>query len=222
LRKLPYTSYNPFFFIPFTAWLLIGGIFVATLDKQSMFEPFNIHHTPVSDVIVHNTTHMGEGGFIAVVLLLLFAFAALRNWWFFTTALLCNVLPSFVIQLVKRWYHAPRPLTYFHNAGWIHIEDNWERLYHDSFPSGHSAGAFSLFCFLSMLLPKAYRAWGLLFFVLGLCVCYSRMYLAAHFFEDVYAGSVIGTLTTLAVFSVMRRFRPSFATQTDSLTFSDS
>lgn len=195
---------------------------MAGVDKQSLFEPFNVHHTPVSDVVVHNMTHMGEGGFIVVILLLLFAFTTLRNWWFFITALLCNVLPSFVIQLVKRWYHAPRPLTYFHNAGWIHIENNWERLYHDSFPSGHSAGAFSLFCFLSLLLPKSYRAWGLVFFALAMCVCYSRMYLAAHFFEDIYAGSVIGTLTTLAVFSVMRRFRPSFDKQTDSLTFSDS
>ncbi len=222
MRKLPYTSYNPFFFIPFIAWLVIGGILVAVVDKQSLFQPFNVHHSSVSDVIVHNMTHMGEFGFISVLLLLLFSFSAFRNWWYFITAVICNGLPPLVIQFIKRWFHAPRPLTYFNNAGWIHIENNWERLYHDSFPSGHSAGAFSLFCFLSMLLPKPYRPWALLLFVLGLCVCYSRMYLAAHFFEDIYAGSVIGTLTTLAGFSVMRHYRPAPAKEINSLTISDS
>lgn len=200
---------------------MIGGILVATQSKQALFAPFNTHHTAVSDVLVHMITHMGEGGFIIVTLLMWFAFATLRNWWYLVAAVVCNILPSLVIQSVKRMFHAPRPLRYFHEASWIHIEHGWDRLYQDSFPSGHSAGAFSLFCFLSMLLPQKYRAWGLLFFALGMSVCYSRMYLAAHFFEDVYAGSVIGTLVTVAGMAVMRRFRPASVVQTDSLTNPD-
>jgi len=75
---------------------------------------------------------------------------------------------------------------------------------------GHSTGAFSFFCFLSLILTARYKAFGLLFFLLALSVCYSRMYLAAHFFDDVYAGSILGTTLTMLMFSIMNQYKSKF------------
>ena len=55
-----------------------------------------------------------------------------------------------------------------------------------------------------------YNKWGLLFFLLALSVCYSRLYLAAHFFDDVYAGSIVGAVTTTLIFSVMNKYKDRF------------
>jgi membrane-associated phospholipid phosphatase len=89
----------------------------------------------------------------------------------------------------------------------MHYRPEWPVLLERSFPSGHSEGAFSFLCFLSLLLPYRYNKLGILFFLLALTVCYSRIYLAAHFFEDVYAGSIIGTVATTLIFSFMVRYK---------------
>jgi membrane-associated phospholipid phosphatase len=38
-------------------------------------------------------------------------------------------------------------------------------------------------------------------------VGYSRMYLAAHFFLDVYVGSILGTVFTTVIFAMMNKYR---------------
>ena len=219
MSKQPYTSYNPFFLIPFIAWVAIGGLLLIFFDKQILFAAVNTHYNAVGDVTMFYTTWIGEGVTITtLLLLLLFVIPAFRNWWYFITALLCNVLPTLVTQYVKHAANAPRPLKYFHEADWVHILPAWPRLYNQSFPSGHSTGAFALFCFLSMLLPLKYNKVGLLFFCLALAVAYSRLYVAAHFFADVYTGSIIGGSVSLATFSVMRRYQHYFFKKTNSLT----
>ncbi|MDD3597464.1 phosphatase PAP2 family protein [Sulfuricurvum sp.] len=63
----------------------------------------------------------------------------------------------------------------------------------NSFPSGHSATAFSFFVALSLLYPK-YRY---LFFALAALVVSSRVVLSAHYLSDVLIGSLIGGLSAL-------------------------
>jgi membrane-associated phospholipid phosphatase len=41
-------------------------------------------------------------------------------------------------------------------------------------------------------------------------VGYSRMYVAAHFFADVYVGSILGVSFTLLVIALMRRYEHLF------------
>jgi membrane-associated phospholipid phosphatase len=211
LTRKPYTSYNLFFLIPFVLWIATGGLLLILCDKQVLFAAFNTHHTDVSDIIMYYFTWLGEGNVVTIMLLLLlFIVPVFRNWWFFVAALLCNVLPTVVTQIIKHMANASRPLKYFHKAAWIHILPDWDHLYNQSFPSGHSTGAFALYCFLSMLLPVRYKWVGLLFFCIAFMVVYSRMYVAAHFFADVYTGSIIGGTVSLAAFSVMRRYQHYF------------
>lgn len=215
--KGPYSSYNPFFLIPFTIWVVAGGIALLLFNKEELFMFFNTHHTTTLDYLMYYITRMGGGGFAALVLLILFGFRTFRNWWYITAAVSCTALSALLTQAVKSYINAPRPLNYFKEADWIHTLPDLPRLFNRSFPSGHSCGAFALFCLLAMLLTPRYRAYGIMFFVLALLVGYSRMYLAAHFFADVYVGSILGTLFTVTLTSVLRYYQPRFFKQDSSL-----
>jgi len=210
LKQKPFTSYNPYFFIPFILWVIGGGIALMTYDNRILFEAVNGRHTPTADVLMQYTTYMGEGALSAVLLLVLLGMASLRNWWYFTAAVLTNVIPPFIIQMVKRSVDAPRPLKYFNEAPWIHTLPQWDRLMEHSFPSGHTCAAFCLFSFLAILLKPGYRWIGVLLFALALLVGYSRLYLAAHFFADAYAGSIIGTIFTVLVITLLNRYKGYF------------
>lgn len=41
------------------------------------------------------------------------------------------------------------------------------------------------------------KTWGFILLLAAILVGYSRMYLSEHFFEDVMAGSIIGTVATI-------------------------
>ncbi len=200
-------SYNPWFFFPFLAWIVIGAVLQLLFTKDQLFFAINTHYTPFADVVMYYTTWLGEGWFIVILLLLLFAVSRFRNLWYFITATLCSLIPMAIQQGLKEFFKAPRPRSYFHDTTVMHFVSTWPSLVNNSFPSGHSEGAFSFFCFASLLLPEKYRKFGLLFFLVGLCVCYSRIYLTAHFFADVYAGSIIGGVVTTVVYSLMSRYK---------------
>lgn len=202
----PYTSYNPWFLVPCAIWLVLGGLAQLFFDRQALFAIVNTNHTELLDVLMVWITRMGEGVFGAVILLLLLTRKPFRNGWYFAAACLCNVLPALLVQVIKSSVDAPRPLNYFKEAAWIHTLPEWERLMERSFPSGHTAAAFCLFTFLALILTPRYKVFGLVFLLLGLLVGYSRLYLAAHFFHDVYFGSLLGVIFTLLIVSLMRRY----------------
>lgn len=205
--------YNPWFILPFLVWVLIGAVLLAVFDRQVLFGTVNMHHTPFLDVLMNVLTEMGNGVGIAIVLLALLLFRSCRDWWYMLTAIVCNVVPALLIQVLKAIFDAPRPFEYYKaDPSWIHWEPGWgEKLFHHSFPSGHSAGVFSMCCFLSLILPRRYAWLGIVLFFFALTVGYTRMYLAAHFYADVFAGSIVGTTTTLFCFAIMRRIsRRSF------------
>lgn len=190
--------------------MVAGGVLLWFFSRQYLFAAINGHYTSATDTLMSNITYLGQAEVIIPILLLIMAFPRYRNWWYFTTAALCSTVPLAIQQSLKYWFDSPRPFMYFNRAPWIHIASDWPVLYHMSFPSGHSEGALSFFCFLSLLLIPEYKKFGLLFFLLGMAVCYSRIYLAAHFFVDVYTGSIIGVIATTIVFSIMNRNKERF------------
>lgn len=211
MRLKTHFTYNPWFLLPFLVWMIAGGILLANYNAQQLFSAVNTRHTALLDTIMYRFTDLGDGMPITIIVSLIFLLLpGFRNWWFLLAAVLCNVVPALIIQVIKEIYHAPRPLAVYKDQTWVHILSNWRMLYDNSFPSGHTAGAFSLFCFLSVLLPRRLAAVGLLFFTMALMVGYSRMYLAAHFFKDVYVGSLIGTIVTMAMYQIERDLHGRF------------
>ncbi|RYZ32553.1 MAG: hypothetical protein EOP49_37360, partial [Sphingobacteriales bacterium] len=126
--KPPYSSYNPWFLYPFAIWVIGGGIAQIVFDRQILFAIVNTHHASWMDELMVSTTRMGEGVFGGIILLLLLGMKSFRNWWFFSAAIACNLLPALLTQAIKSAVNAPRPLNYFKDAPWIHYQPTWERL----------------------------------------------------------------------------------------------
>lgn len=200
--------YNYYFAIPCIIWLISGGLLILIFNEQTLFYAINNNYSHFLDVFMHYASIMGEGEIIVPVLLSLFIFKKFRNFKYFFSALLCNILPFFLQQILKTWIDAPRPMVNYENPLWhIHFLPQWDRLHARSLPSGHSAGAFSFFCYLALLLPNKYKIFGLLLFVLAMLVSYSRIYLAAHYFLDVYCGSLLGWIFTTVIFGILNKYK---------------
>lgn len=69
-----------------------------------------------------------------------------------------------------------------------------------SFPSGHTTTLFAVATYLSLLFPK--RMW--LWIVLAALCASARLLDSDHFLSDLLAGTAIGTLSTLYIYSKMR------------------
>jgi membrane-associated phospholipid phosphatase len=73
----------------------------------------------------------------------------------------------------------------------LHIEHGWT-----SFPSGHSATAFSVAVALALLFPR----FRLPFLAAGLLIAVSRVVLCQHYPGDIAVGSAIGAATSLFLY----------------------
>lgn len=190
--------------------MVLGGFALLMADKETLFFLVNGSHTPFLDRIMPYVTGIGEAIAMSLILVLLLYFKSFRNGWYVTVAACCTVFSSLVTQVLKSLFAAPRPLSYFADQSLVHILPEWKHYYNRSFPSGHTCGAFAMFFILSCLLPERYRKYAVIFFFLGLAVAYSRMYLGAHFFADIYAGSIVGVGVSSIILLVMRHYQPAF------------
>ncbi len=192
--------------------MLMGSVLWSVSNSRELFRAVNTHHTTFLDYFMRAITEIGDGmGTTIILALMVVCFKSCRNWWFVLAAAFCNVVPALVIQGLKSYVQAPRPLEYYklemlRDPDWLHIRQQWPHLFYRSFPSGHSGSVFSMCCFISMILPAGWGRAGLALFFIALLVAYSRMYLAAHFYADIFVGSMLGTITTMFCFALMRRW----------------
>lgn len=183
------------FMVLFLLWALIGGILYATLGNHALFRAVHSAHVPVLDHFFYYYTYVGDFVVIGPLLLLVWLLPRqYRNSRFFLLLVFTQLFPFLAVQGIKLLINAPRPSMVFGDAEWFHKIEGLDLHTQLSFPSGHTAGAFACFTLLSILLPAKRAILGLLFFVLAFLVAYSRMYLGQHFFEDVYVGSLLGTV----------------------------
>lgn len=71
---------------------------------------------------------------------------------------------------------------------------------YSSFPSGHTITVFTAFTYLSLLFPKYTYLW-LSIAVITAC---SRVLANDHFISDIFAGALVGTISTLFIYSKMK------------------
>ncbi|MEA2091805.1 MAG: phosphatase PAP2 family protein [Campylobacterota bacterium] len=69
-----------------------------------------------------------------------------------------------------------------------------------SFPSGHTTTVFAFFTYLSIFFPKQIYIW------LGgaVILACSRILANDHFISDIFAGILVGTISTMFIYSKMR------------------
>ncbi|RZK15948.1 MAG: phosphatase PAP2 family protein [Hymenobacter sp.] len=193
------------FLVPYAVLLLAVGGVLLTTPKHTAFFFVNGHHAPFFDQFFRPFTNVGDGAFYVVITLgLLFV----RFRWAFVS-LVCFAGTSLSAQVGKQLIFTghPRPFRYFgEHPGFppLHVVGGVVMGTLKSFPSGHSTSAFSVFLLLTLLVKN--KRWGYVFLLLAAGAAYSRVYLAQHFVEDVYAGSVLGTVLTLALVSWLNAY----------------
>ena len=198
-------SANRDFFLPYAVFLVLGAVLLLAIEQGDGLLFFSNLRTYWGDRFFVFWTTLGEepAYFLAVFL---FLFVRLR--WSLLVALTGFFVSLFSFGL-KSLFGRPRPRA-FYEAQDITVTDilnlvdgmTIDDLYTsatNSFPSGHTMSGFAFYGLLALLLPKRFYLpfW---LFVVALLVGISRVYLVQHFFEDIYAGSIVGVLIALGLY----------------------
>lgn len=117
------------------------------------------------------------------------------------TILFAQLFTAIPVQILKKIINAPRPLTFF-NENFplveLHRVEGVSLHSMHSFPSGHTAAAFSLLLCLALFFKR--KSLSALMLFLAVLAGYSRIYLSQHFALDVLIGSLLGVLMTSIYF----------------------
>ncbi len=102
---------------------------------------------------------------------------------------------TILVQICKYFVvpDAPRPTTLITDGSFIHTVQGVAVHSISSFPSGHTATAFTFFLIICLITKKSW--WLPLGFITACFVGYSRIYLAQHFPLDVAAGIIIAIVS---------------------------
>ena len=178
----------------FITFVVLGGALVIAVPKKDLVLYANENLTsPGLDVFFKYVTHLGDG---LMYVGLLIAALFIRYYWVAFVAV-TTVVQTVLVHIFKQWIYKdlPRPANVLadmelHKVSGVSINQ------FGTFPSGHTATAFSVFFILTLWLGNKSQ-WGLLFFLCALFVALSRVYLLQHFFVDVYFGAIFGVMAVL-------------------------
>ncbi|MCW3086059.1 MAG: phosphoesterase PA-phosphatase related [Bacteroidetes bacterium] len=192
---------NLLFFIPYVLFLIAGGCMLIANSKGNIHLEFNSFHDSFFDVFFYYATFLGDGVIAVLAGLILLT---VRYRWAIVVGL-SNIISAVITQTLKHTVFSDvvRPKKFFEGVHDLYFVPNVDNYLYNSFPSGHSTCAFALY--LSVALITKNKTLKLACILLALVVGYSRIYLSQHFLEDVYAGSLIGVVTTLFVFFFIQR-----------------
>lgn len=185
------------------ATLLLLVLGVAALffwNKENVFLALNNRHSYVADVILKYFTYVGDGLFMVALGVVLWL---LRKKKLGLLLILSFLLSGLLAQTIKRLEQRPRPGLYFQKTEVIHRVDDELLKGRNSFPSGHTTTAFATFSLLAFATRN--KLVQLLFFVMAVAVAYSRIYLGAHFAEDVLAGAALGFISSYFLYWLLRK-----------------
>lgn len=195
---------NSLFYGLCLAWWMAAAILVTLYTREQLFFAVNGWHDGVLDFLMPMTTFLGNGWAFVIVLI---GIGVLRQYRTLLIGSLVFGFSALLAQLLKHYFHTPRPLDYFQGKEvGLHMVSGVTMFRELSFPSGHTTSIFALCCFATLMTKD--RRLGILFFILALLTAWSRVYLAEHFFADVYGGSVVGVFSATLVVWIASKYFP--------------
>jgi membrane-associated phospholipid phosphatase len=186
------------------AYALIIAIILFILSyifgRDGLFLWFNTDLGVFADTFFSYFTYLAEGWiwipYLLVLVLLLKKDAAF---------ILINFLSSTILTQVPKnvfWPNVNRPIASDIPISKIHMVPGVEVYNYNSFPSGHTATAFTLFLVSVYFFPNKKVLMGVGLYAL---ICsYSRIYLGQHFPLDI-AGGIIAALLSVALSIQIRK-----------------
>ncbi len=195
-----------FEFLLYSLILSAGIILVLAIPKLQLHMLMNSSHAEVPDIFFKTVTWLGDGWF-AVIFSLVFLFVRFR---YFFMLILSFSLSGILAQFLKRvvFPEAMRPAAFFEQMPGLDTVAGVGLHHTLSFPSGHTTTAFAILLLSGFILRN--RMGFLTGMILAWSVALSRVYLSQHFFIDVLAGSVLGTLSALFFYWYFQRLKPEW------------
>lgn len=194
-------------FIPAAILTFFTAVIILTasciIGKDNFFLLLNTDLGATADKFFAFWTHMGEE-YAWIVLFILFLIFRRKQLPLFFGAVAISTL---IAQLIKNtvMHNEPRPTleiadpthTLIHTVQGVHLSTI------NSFPSGHTTSAFSIYLVLCLLIPKK---WIIpVGFIYALLVAYSRIYLAQHFPRDLGAGMIVAIISVYLSILIQKR-----------------
>ncbi len=209
-----------FVIVSISLWIIAFCLWFQTGIDQSILFYLNTYHVDANLVMINKFLTSYGMSIIALVfagyLAISFKIAGMENgrqtFFFFIIAF---AVTSITGDVLKEIFDRARPFVQY--SGQIH---SFSHASSPSFPSGHATKSISLVLPFLFFSPYQGRIHNLLKCLLGLLamgVCFSRMFLAAHFFSDIVAaaGLVFTCLPWVVILSnqIWKRMKPAkFAT----------
>lgn len=194
------------FLLPYVLFLILGAGLILVNTKGETHLEFNRFHTGFFDHFFYYATYFGEGYIVTIIFILLLG---LRYRYAILVGV-ANLFSAGVTQTLKHtlFSEVVRPKKFFEGLHDIYLVPGVDNHLYNSFPSGHTTCAFALYFSIGLIIDNKLAKFFM--FIMALLVGYSRIYMSQHFFEDVYAGSVIGVLSTLLVFILLGRSKAAW------------
>jgi membrane-associated phospholipid phosphatase len=195
----------------FSLYFLVFGVglyFTLSEDKLTGHVILNQYNAPFFDTFFYYITYLGDG----VISVIILAIVAIYNYRYALVGAISFGVSALITQVLKItvYDHVERPYialwNYFHydpNSHLVRV-DEYIKL-NNSFPSGHTTGAFAIFLFLALYSKNKWL--GLVCIVMAILTSFSRVYLSQHFIEDTLAGSLIGIGISLVAFAIYEKSR---------------
>jgi len=162
--------------------------------KNEAFLYLNANLGLVADKVFEYSSYLAEGWFWIPYFIVLVGLYKKDTAFILMNFLVSTLLTQFAKNYI--FNTAMRPMASGLDATQIHTVPGVEIHTFNSFPSGHTATAFTLFILTTYLFPNKYA---LTIGIVYAIVCgYSRIYLAQHFPLDL-AGGIFVSLLTLPI-----------------------
>jgi membrane-associated phospholipid phosphatase len=187
------------------ALLLVMAYFLLNYGKVEIHLYLNqLVGNPIIDRFFYYITYLGDGAVAPFVLICIMLYNMRLGVCcaisFLLAALFTNVIKYYFYDEIMRPSHVFKWIV----KAPLRFVDMSDLYIHNSFPSGHSTQAFAIFICLALFVRGHLNK--LLFLFIAMLVAFSRVYLSQHWLVDITVGSLIGSLTAMALyyFVVMR------------------
>lgn len=155
---------------------------------------------PLIDTFFKYLTHLGDGLFAILIVLVLFFYNTKKALYILVTYLSAGLVSFIMKEYLFHGYYRPYPQFNWYLHEKLNLIQGVDILSNNSYPSGHALSAFALF--MCLLLMTKSHALKVCYFLLALLAAYSRCYLSQHWLVDIFAGSIIGTFFSLLYYAL--------------------
>ena len=206
---------NVSFLLPYILFIILGAFLLVINTKTETHLNFNTLHSSFFDTFFYYATYLGDGVIVLLTVIILMAV----KYRYAVIIGLSNIIASIITQTLKQtiFNDVVRPKKFFEGIQELYFVPGVENHLYYSFPSGHATCAFSLYFALALLVKN--KVLELSLFFVALLAGFSRIYLSQHFFEDVYAGSLIGICTTFTVYYLIQKSNKNWMNGSLIITF---